>query len=236
MNEKISRLKDAYLDKIIDINEYKRDKQLYENKIADLEQKKKNEKLLDQYSFTYEDIMLNRDLESIKNIVDGNSQESFKNKWLNMSTSEKQDLIMSYIESMEVAKRGDNLEIININFRTTFIEEYSKLYNNNGINKILNIEENERKYEMELCYPMLKEEVQRYIKRLDSNYPVYSYEISAKDCSKDELILNYQRISPLNVPLKIVPIINRKGMTKIDKFILIEVPIIPVKFVNVLGK
>ena len=61
-------------------------------------------------------------------------------------------------------------------------------------------------------------------------------EISAKDCSKEELILNYKRISSLNIPLKIVPIINRKGMTKIDKYILIEVPIIPVKFVNVLEK
>ena len=236
LNEKIVRLKDAYLNKIIDIKEYKTDKELYENKIKDLEKKKKEEKQLDQYNFSYDDIMLNRDLESIKNIVNGTYQETFKSKWDMMSVNEKQELIMNYIESIEVLKKGNNLEITNINFRTTFMEEYSNLFENGGINKVVKVVEDEKEYEIEVCTPMLKEDIEKYIEKLDNNYPVYSYEISSKDCNEDELILNYRSISYFNTPLKIVPIINRKGITKIEKYVLIEVPTIPVKFVNVLEK
>ena len=68
---------------------------------------KKNEKL-EQYNFTFEDIMLKRDLESIKCLINPLYQSSFEIKWNELSISEKQDLIMSYIESIEVIKKDNN--------------------------------------------------------------------------------------------------------------------------------
>lgn len=62
--------------------------------------------------------MLKRDLESIKAMTIPFYQNNFKIKWNELSTSEKQNLMMDYIESIEVIKKDNNdLEIKQINFR-----------------------------------------------------------------------------------------------------------------------
>lgn len=66
LKDKIIRLKDAYLNEIISLEEYKEDKNYLENKIKDIERKIKEEQELEQYNFTFEDIMLKRDIENIK--------------------------------------------------------------------------------------------------------------------------------------------------------------------------
>lgn len=236
LKDKVIRLKDAYLNKIIDIEEYKKDKEKLENQINELEKKQKEERELDKYNFNYEDIMLNRDIESIKNIVDSSHQNIYELKWNDLSVSEKQDLVMSYIDSIEVIKNGKELEVTNINYRPTFIEEYINLFNNGGINKIEKVEENEKEIEIEICKSMTHEEVEKYVNRLDKEYPVYYYEIKNEALEPNELLLNYSKASPFNTPLKIIPIISRKGMKEIEKYGIIEIPLVPVKFVNMLEK
>ena len=108
----------------------------YNNRIKDIENKIKEEQELEQYNFTFEDIMLKRDLESIKELNSPYYRNMFKMKWEELSLKEKQDLMMSYIETIEVIKTNKDIKIKNINFRKTFIEEYANLFNNGGINKI----------------------------------------------------------------------------------------------------
>ena len=69
LKDKIVRLKDAYLNNIISIKEYKQDKEHLETRIREIELKQKEEQELDKYNFTFEDIMLKRDLESIKSMT-----------------------------------------------------------------------------------------------------------------------------------------------------------------------
>lgn len=69
LKDKIIRLKEAYLNQIIGIDEYKKDKEYLETRIKDIEQKQKEEKELDQYNFTFQDIMLKRDMESMKSMT-----------------------------------------------------------------------------------------------------------------------------------------------------------------------
>lgn len=167
LKDKITRLKDAYLNKIIDVEEYKQDKDYLETRIKDIEKKQQEEKELDQYNFTFEDIMLKRDLESIKCLINPLYQSSFEIKWNELTISEKQDLIMSYIESIEVIKKEDNeLEIKQINFRKIFIEEYANLFNKGAINRFQDINANGETIQVEVCAPMTKKEVENHIKRL----------------------------------------------------------------------
>ena len=83
---------------------------------------------------------------------------------------------------------------------------------------------------------MTHEEIEKYVKKLDSKYPAYYYEIKNEGLSPEEVCLNYQQASPFNTPLKIIPIINRKGMKNIEKYGIIEIPLVPIKFVNLLEK
>ena len=236
LKDKVIRLKEAYLNKIIDIEEYKKDKELLENQIFNLEKKQKEEQELDKYNFNYEDIMLNRDIESIKSIVDSSYENEYELKWKDLSVSEKQDLIMSYIDSIEVEKYGKELKVTNINYRSTFLEEYINLFNNGGINRIEKVLENEKEIEIEICKSMTHEEIEKYVKKLDNKYPVYYYELKNEGSSPEEVCLNYQQASPFNTPLKIIPIIGRKGMKTIEKYGIIEIPLVPIKFANMLEK
>ncbi len=162
------------------MEEYKQDKDYLETRIKDIELKQKEEQELEQYNFTFEDVMLKR--ESIKCLINPLYQSSFEIKWNELTTSEKQDLIMSYIESIEVIKKDDNeLEIKNINFRKTFIEEYANLFNQGAINRFQNINVNGEQMQVEVCAPMTRKEVENHIKRLQVNYPVDYQEINKVD-------------------------------------------------------
>ncbi len=232
LKDKITRLKDAYLNKIIDMEEYKQDKEYLETRIKDIELKQKEELELDQYNFTFEDIMLKRDLESIKCLINPLYQSSFEIKWNELSISEKQDLIMSYIESIEVIKKDNNeLEIKQINFRKTFIEEYANLFNKGAINRFQNVSVNGETIQVEVCAPMTRKEVESHIKRLQVNYPIDYQEIKKEKYNDHQFCLKYTRENPFNEPLKLIPLINKKGINKVDSFGVIEVPVPPITYI-----
>ena len=229
LKDKIIRLKDAYLNNIISIEEYKIDKNNLENKIKKLEEKQKEERELDKYNFTFEDIMLKRDLESIKSMTIPFYQDNFKIKWNELSVSEKQNLIMAYIDSIEVIKKDKNsLEIKQINFRKTFIEEYANLFNKNAINCYKEVFVNDNNIQIETCAPMTKDEIKKYIKKLQLYYPIDYQEVEKEQISNNQFQLKYTRSNPFNEPLKIIPIINNDNFKTITKYGVIEIPVHPI--------
>ena len=135
LKDKVIRLKNAYLNEIISLEEYKEDKSYLENRIKDIERKIKEEQELEQYNFTFEDIMLKRDIESIKCFTNPFYELNFQSKWNELQISERQELITNYIDNIEVIKKDKDIKIKHINFRKTFIEEYANLFNNKGINR-----------------------------------------------------------------------------------------------------
>ena len=233
LKDKITRLKEAYLNKIIDINEYNEDRKYLESRIKDIEQKQKEEQELEEYNFTFEDIMLKRDLESIKNLVNPIYKSNFEIKWNELQVSEKQDLIMSYIESIEVIKKSnDKLEIKNINFRKTFIEEYANLFNKGGVNRLQDVSINGEEIQIEVCAPMTREEINKHIKRLQTKCPIYYREIKKEKYNNHQFCLKYTKDNIYNEPFKMIPIVNKKGINKVDSFGVIEVPIPPIRIIK----
>lgn len=59
---------------------------------------------MEQYNFTFEDIMLKRDIENIKCFTNPFYELNFGTKWNELSISKKQELITSYIDNIEVIK------------------------------------------------------------------------------------------------------------------------------------
>ena len=172
LKDKIIRLKNAYLNEIINLSEYKEDKTYLENRIIDVEKKIKEEQELEQYNFTFEDIMLKRDIESIKCFINPFYELNFQAKWDKLSVSEKQELITSYIDSIEVIKNDKDIKIKHITFRKTFIEEYVNIFNSGGINSNQEIKDNDVPINIEVSTPMIREEIKKYIKKLQLNYPI----------------------------------------------------------------
>ena len=156
---KNSVLDNDYLNEIINLSEYKEDKTYLENRIIDVEKKIKEEQELEQYNFTFEDIMLKRDIESIKCFINPFYELNFQAKWDKLSVSEKQELITSYIDSIEVIKNDKDIKIKHITFRKTFIEEYANIFNSGGINSNQEIKANDMPINIEVSAPMTREEI-----------------------------------------------------------------------------
>ena len=229
LKEKLIRLKDAYLNNIISIEEYKTDKNNLENKIRQIEEKQKEERELDKYNFTFEDIMLKRDLESIKSMTIPNYQNNFKTRWNELTTKDKQNIMMDYIDSIEVIKKdNNNLEIKQINFRKTFIEEYANLFNAKAINCYKDISANDNNIQIETCAPMTKDEIKKYIKKLQLYYPIDYQEVEKEEINDNQFQLKYNRSNRFNEPLKIIPIINNNNFKTITKYGVIEIPVHPI--------
>lgn len=230
LKDKVIRLKDAYLNEIISLEEYKEDKTYLENRIIEVEKKIKEEQELEQYNFTFEDIMLKRDIESIKCFINPFYELNFQAKWDKLSVSEKQELITSYIDSIEVIKNDKDIKIKHITFRKTFIEEYANIFNSGGINSNQEIKANDVPINIEVSAPMTREEIKSYIKKLQLNFPIDYQELKKEQINDKEFMLKYSKGNYFNEPFKLIPILDK---FKITNYGLIEVPVSPTNIINV---
>ncbi len=230
LKDKVIRLKDAYLNKIISLEEYKEDKTYLENRIIDVEKKIKEAQELEEYNFTFEDIILKRDIESIKCFINPFYELNFQAKWDELSILEKQELITNYIDNIEVIKNDKNIKIKHINFRETFIEEYANLFNNGGINRNQEIKANNVPINIEVSVPMTREEIKKYIKKLQLSFPIDYQELKKEQINDKEFMLKYNKGNYFNEPFKLIPIIDK---FKITNYGLIEVPVSPINIINV---
>ena len=178
--------------------------------------------------------MLKKDLESIKELNRPYYRNVFKIKWNELSIKEKQDLMMSYIDTIEVIKTDKDIKIKNINFRKTFIEEYANLFNNGGTNRYQEIEVNGEIRQVEISKPMTRTEVINYIKKLQIKFPAIDYqEIQKEKYNDSKFYLRYERENILNEPLKLIPILNKKGINDITHYGIIEVPVLPSTIIKI---
>ena len=230
LKDKIIRLKEAYLNEIISLEEYKEDKNYLEKRIVEVEKKIREEQELEQYKFTFEDIMLKRDIENIKCFINPFYELNFQAKWNELSVAKKQYLITSYINNIEVIKTDKNIKIKHINFRKTFIEEYADLFNNKGINRNQVITANNVPINIEVSAPMTREEIKNYIKKLQLKYPIDYQELKKEQFNDKQFMLKYNKGNYFNEPFKLIPIMDK---FKITSYGLIEVPVSPINIINV---
>ena len=228
LKDKVNRLKEAYLNQIIDIDEYKSDKEHLGKRIKETEDKLKVENELEEFNFSFDDVMLTRDLESIKYILDPLYHNKFLKKWKEMSIKEKQELIMNYIDSIEVIKTNDDVKTKNINFRNTFIKEYAKLFSDGGLTRHINVSSNKATSEMEVCYPMTREEAEQYVEKLSKHCPIEYVEVKKQKYGNNQFRLDYINAEENTIPFKMIPILNKKGIKKVESFGVIGVPRPPI--------
>ena len=172
--------------------------------------------------------MLKRDMESIKSMTIPFYDNQFKVKWNELSIKEKLDLMMSYIDTIEVIKKDNKeLEIKQINFRKTFIEEYANLFNNKAINSYKDVIANDNDIQIETTVPMTKEEIKSYIKKLQQRYPIDYQEVEKVKLNDNQFELKYTRTNGFNEPFKIIPIIDYSNFKTITRYGVIEIPISP---------
>ena len=130
---KLERIKKAYINGTFEVQEYKEEKKIVENAISELQNKLETTDCTEELKFTPKDILLKRDIDFINKIkLDKEYQERTKT-WKDYTRQEQADLIMKYVDDIELALVGKEIVVKQINFRESICKPCQELYDNGYI-------------------------------------------------------------------------------------------------------
>ena len=180
------RIKKAYLSGIVEMEDFSEDYKIIEEKLSILEKKKLDTLNLNSISFTPQQLMADRDIEREKLIRDNNLKETIKEEWNKKSKEEKQEFISKFIESITLLK-DENGELIidNINFRSSYIEQLTKFFNNGIFDVYIPVEVDGEERYIRTGVNINQEQLDDYIERLNKEFEIEFYELGQIDLNKD---------------------------------------------------
>ena len=130
---KLERIKKAYINGAFEVQEYKKEKKIVEKAIEELQNKLETTDCTEELRFTPKDILLKRDIDFINKIkLDKEYQERTKT-WKDYTRQEQADLIMKYVDDIELALVGKEVVVKQINFRESICKPCQELYDDGYI-------------------------------------------------------------------------------------------------------
>ena len=128
-NQKAERIRKAYINGSFTIDEYDIEKEIVDKTIKDLEYKIRDCDICNELRFTPEDILIKRDLDYINQIVYPEEYEEHTYMWKDYTREEKSDLIMRYVDNVELTLCCKNkVKISEVFFRESMCKPCNDLY------------------------------------------------------------------------------------------------------------
>ena len=131
--DKLDRIKNAYLNGAFDVKEYKEEKQIVEKVIIELENKLNETDCIEELRFTPKDILLKRDIDFINKIKLNKEYQERMKTWKHYTRQEQSELIMKYVDDIELSLIGKEIVVKQINFRDSICKPCQELYENGYI-------------------------------------------------------------------------------------------------------
>ena len=135
LNNKQDRIRKAYIDELFTEEEFKQESKLIENQIEIINSKLLENSQVEQLNFTTEDILLKRDMDFINKVKLPISYYVFNDNWDLLDRDIKADIVMRYIDDIELELKNNKYEVKQINFRSTFYSDFEELYKKGYIDK-----------------------------------------------------------------------------------------------------
>ena len=135
LNNKKERIRKAYIDELFTEDEFKQETKLIENQIEMINSKILENSQTEQLNFTMEDILLKRDMDFINKVKLPISYYAFNDNWDLLDRQTKADIVMRYIDDIELEFKNNMYMIKQVNFRSTFYSDFEELYNKGYIDK-----------------------------------------------------------------------------------------------------
>ena len=127
------RIKYAYLNGVVKINEFDNELKSIRYKIDNINKKIKEIKQCENFNFTTNDLLILEDTETIATFV---NPDIFLTNILNLTNASREEMkriIGTYIDNIEVNKVGDKIELLNIEYRKSFLTDLVNYHNNYGV-------------------------------------------------------------------------------------------------------
>ena len=135
LENKKERIRKAYIDSVFTEEEYKQESKIIENQIEMINSKLLENSQAEQLNFTTDDILLKRDMDFINKIKLPISYYAFNDNWDLLDRDTRADIVMRYIDDIELELKNDKYEVKQINFRITFYSDFEELYKKGYIDK-----------------------------------------------------------------------------------------------------
>ena len=128
---KFDRIREAYINEVFTLKEYNEERKKVEDIINELEDKLSETEVCEKLKFTPNDILVKRDIDFINSIKYPEKYKDRNKFWNNYTREEKADLIMKYIDEIELTdKYGNNADVDYIKFRESIVNASNELYLN----------------------------------------------------------------------------------------------------------
>ncbi|HBJ12236.1 MAG TPA: hypothetical protein DDY53_02750 [Clostridiales bacterium] len=127
-NNKLERIKKAYINGAFDVKEYKEEKHIVEKAITELENKLNETDTIEELKFTPKDILLKRDIDYINKLMLNKEYQERIKMWKYHTREEQADVIMRYVDDIELALVGKEVVVKQINFRESICKPCQELY------------------------------------------------------------------------------------------------------------
>ncbi len=128
LNNKKIRIRKAYIDELFTEEEYKEETTIVENKIKDLRKKILENEQVSKLNLSVDDILIKRDMDFINSIKLPILYNAFVDSWDGLDREEKAEIVMKYIDDIELELVNNKYKVKLTNFRSTFYKDFKSLF------------------------------------------------------------------------------------------------------------
>ncbi len=133
---KLERIKKAYINGVFELKKYNEEKKIVEKAISELETKLDTTDSVEELRFTPKDILLKRDIDFINKIKIDKEYQARNRTWNDYTREEQAELIMKYVDDIELSLVGTEIVVKQINFRETICKPCKELFDKGYIDTI----------------------------------------------------------------------------------------------------
>ena len=133
---KLERIKKAYVNGVFELQEYNEERKIVEKAISELENKLDITECSEELKFTPQDILLKRDIDFINKIKLDKEYKERTKTWKDYTRQEQADLIMKYVDDIELALVGNEVVVKQINFRESICKPCQELFDKGYIDTL----------------------------------------------------------------------------------------------------
>ena len=133
---KLERIKKAYINGVFELKEYNEEKKIVEKAITELETKLDTTDSVEELRFTPKDILLKRDIDFINKIKLDKEYQARTRTWKDYTREEQAELIMKYVDDIELSLVGTEIIVNQINFRESICKPCQELFDKGYIDTI----------------------------------------------------------------------------------------------------
>ena len=128
LNNKKIRIRKAYIDELFTEEEYKEETTIVESKIKDLQKKILENEQVSKLNLSVDDILVKRDMDFINSIKLPILYNAFVDSWDGLDREEKAEIVMKYIDDIELELVNNKYKVKLTNFRSTFYKDFKSLF------------------------------------------------------------------------------------------------------------